>query len=129
MLPRDGVLKCCKQIYSMLSKHFHRHNVRGNFSELVIDTTPGHSGVFAAPDGAALEAYLQYGRLPYMSICGDHTIRFHLAGPGQLMVGEEMPLGYGRTSWLDNLHVFPRDLSKMQTAPAIMAKEEMSAGV
>lgn len=75
----------------MLSKHFHRHSVRGNCPELVIDTTPGHSQVFAAPDGAALEAYLQVGRIPYLTICGDQTLWFDVAGPGHLIVGEEMP--------------------------------------
>lgn len=107
MLPRDGVLKSCKHVYGMLSKHFHRHNVRGNMAQLVIDTTPGHSQVFAAPDGAALEAYLQLGEIPYLAICGDKTVRFHVVGPGRPMVGEELATGYQRESWLDDLHVLP----------------------
>lgn len=112
----------------MLFKHFHRHSVRGNCPELVIDTTPGHSQVFAAPDGAALEAYLQVGRIPYLTICGDQTVRFDVVGPGQLMVGEmvgeEMPPGYQRKSWLDNVHVFPGSWSKIHAEATIVAEDE-----
>lgn len=107
MLPRDGVLKTCKTLYGMLSKHFHRHNVRGNTAQLVIDTTPGHSHVSAAPDGAALEAYLQLGQIPYLAVCADKTVRLRVVGPRQPMVGHEMAPGYQRESWLDEIHVLP----------------------
>lgn len=91
----------------MLSKHFHRHNVRRNTAQLVIDTTPGDSHVFTAPDGAALEAYLQLGQIPYLAICGDKTVQFHVVGPRQPMFGQELAPGYQRESWLDDLHVLP----------------------
>lgn len=108
----------------MLSKHFHRHCVRGNCPGLVIDTTPGHSQVFAASDGAALEAYLQLTRIPYLTICGEQTLRFEVAKPGQPMVGEEMSRGYQRCSWLDNLPVPPGDLFKLQAEPPMTMKDE-----
>lgn len=57
------------RLYSTLLKLFDLTTLPDDISEgLIVDTTPYGQGTLNKHDGAAIETYLQYSRIPYTTI-------------------------------------------------------------